>query len=79
VTGLSGSVEERCFLPGRDVSLPGTLKESVVRMAPWLLGPGAMQAQLNSRTTQLFFFGALCWKTDTKDRLIMVSRTAMVQ
>jgi hypothetical protein len=26
VTGLSGEVEERCFLPARDVSVPGTLQ-----------------------------------------------------
>ena len=68
VTGLSGQVEERCFAPGRDVSLPGTLKESVVLKAPWLLDEAARRRQLASRTTQLFFFGALCWKTETKAR-----------
>lgn len=68
VTGLSGEVEERCFAGGRDVSVPGTLKESTVQRSPWLLddGDGALRRQLGARTTQLYFFGALCWKTETR-------------
>jgi len=65
VTGLSGEVEERCFLPARDVSVPGTLKESTVRRSPWLLDEVPMRRQLGARATQLYFFGALCWKTAT--------------
>ena len=64
VTGLSGAEEERCFRPDWDIVLPGTLKSEVVERSPWLLSPDARAAQLAGRTTQLFFFGALCWKTD---------------
>jgi len=64
VTGLSGAEEERCFRPGWDIVLPGTLKSEVVERSPWLLSPDARATQLAGRTTQLFFFGALCWKTD---------------
>ena len=52
VTGLSGEVEERCFLPGKDVAVPGALKESTVRRAPWLLGEDALRRQLAARETQ---------------------------
>ena len=64
VSGLSGEVEERCFLPARDVAVPGTLKESTVRRSPWLLEEAPLRRQLGARETQLYFFGALCWKTD---------------
>ena len=56
------------MLSRRDVSVPGTLKESTVQRSPWLLddGDGALRRQLGARTTQLYFFGALCWKTETR-------------
>jgi hypothetical protein len=63
VTGLSGRIQERCFAPGVDVVVPGTLTDRVVGLSPFWLGEAALEAQLSSRTTQLFFSGALCWKT----------------
>ena len=68
VTGLSGREEERCFAPGTDLVLPGTLTSSTVQRSPWLLDETALRAQLSPtrRPTRLYFFGALCWKTETK-------------
>jgi len=64
VTGLSGRVEERCFRPGWDIVLPGTLMATVVARSP-LWAPAVEQLAANAkRTTKLFFSGALCWKTD---------------
>ena len=65
VTGLSGRVGERCFKPGWDVVVPGTLTDAVVAKSPFWLGEAALRRQHASRTTQLFFSGALCWKTST--------------
>ena len=62
VTGLSGRVQERCFRPRWDVVLPGTLTHRVVAKSPFWLGEAAYVDQMKTRTTQLFFSGALCWK-----------------
>ena len=70
VTGLSGRIQERCFRPSWDVVVPGTLTDSVVRLSPFWLGEAEQTAQHATRTTQLFFSGALCWKTST------IARTA---
>ena len=36
-----------------------------MRRSPWLLDEVPMRRQLGARATQLYFFGALCWKTAT--------------
>uniref|UniRef100_A0A7S4B4E5 EGF-like domain-containing protein n=1 Tax=Chrysotila carterae TaxID=13221 RepID=A0A7S4B4E5_CHRCT len=66
VTGLSGRPEERCFAPDRDIAVPGALTHAAVSKSPFLLAPRDLEAQMRSRTTQLFFIGALCWKLDVK-------------
>ena len=66
VTGLSGREEERCFRPGQDLVLPGTLTHETVAKSPFWLPAAARAAQMAKRTTQLFFRRALCWKTDQK-------------
>ena len=65
VTGLSGRVQERCFRPGWDVVLPGTLTDVVVSRSPFWLPDAEIAEQHTKRTVQLFFSGALCWKTST--------------
>ena len=45
VTGLSGRVQERCFAPGVDIVVPGTLTDRVVAMSPFWLQEAAIEAQ----------------------------------
>jgi hypothetical protein len=68
VTGLSGREEERCFRPAQDVVVPGPVTHATVERSPLLLPPSERDAQMAARSTQLFFFGALCWKTDNRAR-----------
>ena len=65
VTGLSGRIEERCFRPGWDLVLPGTLTHRVVANSPLWAPDAVIAAGHAKRTTTLFFTGALCWKTST--------------
>ena len=66
VTGLSGRVEERCFYPHADVVVPGTLTHAVVELSPFWRSAAERAALDTARSTLLFFFGALCWKTDER-------------
>ena len=45
--------------------MPGTLTDAVVELSPFWLDEAGLAKQHASRTTQLFFSGALCWKTST--------------
>ena len=65
VTGLSGRVQERCFVPGWDIVVPGTLTDRVVAQSPFWGSDASIAAVHAKRRTTLFFSGALCWKIST--------------
>ena len=65
VTGLSGRIQERCFKPNWDVCVPGTTMDDVVARSPFWLDDAEIAKLHEKRTTQLYFSGALCWKTST--------------
>ena len=58
-------MQERCFRPSWDVVVPGTLTDAVVQLSPFWMPLQAQAKQHATRSTLLFFSGALCWKTST--------------
>ncbi|KAL3930110.1 MAG: hypothetical protein SGPRY_001677, partial [Prymnesium sp.] len=58
-TSIDGHTRERCFQPGQDIVAPASVRSFKTLMSPfWRAEKAALP-----RTTQLFFFGALCWRT----------------
>jgi len=69
VTGLDGELGERCFLSGQDIVIPGAVRPYKILQSPFLqmsLSASAAHTLSWGRRTQLFFMGALCWRTTQK-------------
>ncbi|KAL1518768.1 hypothetical protein AB1Y20_003052 [Prymnesium parvum] len=67
-TGLEGEVKERCFREGQDVVVPASVRSFKTMMSPYWdeVAPPASRRRWPARTTELFFIGALCWRTMKK-------------
>jgi hypothetical protein len=73
VTGIEGTVKERCYLKGQDLVIPASVRSAKTLLSPFWDGTGrfprtALLPPRPARTTQLFFIGAMCWRTMRRER-----------